>query len=167
MIVKITGTQYHDMDEISESVVLRNAVFCVRDPQYDKKETSKNGWCDGLSYKMECKGVCVGYLPLLRTIRKHVKEAIDSGNKRKYDDRVELGKAVKAVRKQLLIDSDSTGQERWTCKIVGLLYATDTGWDSNPIQAVKFEEYSTLCQEGKQGGLKLRQIAASFPIECF
>ncbi len=165
-LLKITGTSYHDMLSIQDELVLKNGVQILRDPSKDMTD-EKTGVLEP-SYKIVCKGKCIGYVPRLSTLRKYASEKKMKGDMAGYRLRVEEGLAVKLFRTQFQIDSDSNGTEQWAGRVCGLLYATDEGWNSSPIKTVEFQEYSDLAQKGMAGDYKLKQVAISVNgVEAF
>ena len=149
MIITITGMKHHEVQSISDCMVPKNVVQVERDSQLDKKP--QDG-CDGLAYKCTCKGVLIGYIPLLRTLRKYYKDSTTEAQLVKNRRR---GIATKAVRNQLLIDSDNLCTELWQAKVVTLLYAKHGKF-------VEFPDWSDLCQMGEQGGWELCEVGINF-----
>ena len=135
--------------------MIGNQVEITLDPQVDKEPDRK---CDGIAYVCHTKGVCIGYLPLLRTLRKYMTEACGEDDKERVR---RWGLATKAIRQQLKIDHDNMGISRWTAKVAGLIYkmeGTAESW-------IEFQEYSDLCQMNpdKAKKYKLAQVAVNFP----
>lgn len=150
MICKITGTKFHDLEQIAECLVIKNACQVIR-------EANPKG-SDGIAYRIDCKGVCIGYLPEIATLRKYYKDA----NTQEEQARIkEWAEAAKAVRQQFKIDYENNGQESWTGHVAGLLYEKDGKW-------IEFQDYSDLCQHDENEGWKLRQVAVRFDgVEAF
>lgn len=133
MRITITGMKHHDVRDIADCLVPKNAVIVTRDPEWDKEADRT---CDGLAYKCECKGVVIGYIPLVRTLRKYYNDATSETGRSRNKER---GLATKAVRDQLRTEWESVGTDRWTVRITGLLYA-------NEGKFIEYQEYSDLCQ---------------------
>jgi hypothetical protein len=149
MITKITGNKHHDLSAIADCIVPGNAVFVLRDDAWHKEP--ENG-CDGIAYRCETKGVVIGYLPLLRTLRKYMAEAYSEEARERIR---RWGLATKAIRQQLFIDYGNLGTERWVAKVAGLLYFKEGKW-------LEFEEFTQLTPE-EQSGWKLEQVSINFP----
>lgn len=152
VVIKLTGIAYHDLKDIEDCVVPKNVAYIVRE---NNEKAS-----DGIAYRADCKGLCIGYVPELATLRKYYKEATSE------DERIRImswGNAVKLCREQFKIDYDNNGTEQWKAVVSGLLYFNDrTG------QWVEFDEYSGLCASGNASGFKLRQISVSVDgVEAF
>ena len=151
MITRITGVKFHDLSNVAESIVIKNAVQVVREPEWDKEPDRT---CDGLAYRCDTKGVCIGYLPLLRTLRKYLADATTDAERERIR---QWGLATKAIRQQLKIDGDNIGSDRWTAYVAGLLYQREGSW-------IEFEAYSDLCQSNPAEAAKwvLRQVSIDF-----
>jgi len=154
MITKITGLQHHDIDKISDSLVIGNAVFVKRQFELDK-EPEKG--CDGIAYACTCKNVLIGYLSLIRTLRKYYREANNMEDQKRTK---EWGEATKAIRNQLFLDYGNTGQEEWVTRVAGLLYFRNGDW-------LEFDKYGILPPD-EQETWQLRQAAINFDnVEAF
>ena len=149
MITTITGTKHHDLNLIAESVVPKNIVFVTHDAQWDKPK--ENG-CDGLAWKCTTKGVDIGYLPLVRTLRKYLKDAYSDEARQRIIDR---GRATKQIRTQLRIDYENNGTEEFKAFVTGLLYFKDGKW-------LEFDALSRLSPK-EQAGWTLEQVSINFP----
>ena len=151
MICKLTGLQFHDIKKIAECLVIVNAVSVDREPSFDKEPDRT---CDGRAYVCKTKGVCIGYLPLLRTLRKYMAEAQEEEAKERIR---QWGLATKAIRQQLKIDHDNIGREHWTAKVSGILYERADKW-------LEVHEYSELCPTNPAEAAKwtLKQVAVNF-----
>lgn len=148
MVIKLTGLAFHELNQIAESLVPGNMAYFVA----EENEKASNG----IAFRCDCKGVTIGYLPELSTLRKYYRES------KKEDERYRIsawGNAVKAVREQFKIDMDNNGQNRWSARVCGLLYADDAGWNSFPKMCYEFDEYSELCQKALADGVVLRQVS--------
>lgn len=156
-IIKLTGLKYHEVSDVADCLVIGNAAFVSKESALDKEQDRT---CDGVAYRCECKSKLIGYIPLVRTIRKYYGEATSQDKQAKLR---EWGLACKAVRNQLAIDYANNGQERWTVKIAGLLYERADKW-------IEFDEYSNLCQTNPEEASKwtLKQVAVRFDdVEMF
>ena len=116
MVTKLTGLKYHGIQSIADSLCKGNMVTLIREPELDK---NPEGTCDGLAYRADCKGVCIGYLPLIRTLRKYYKEAKSDSKRHLIED---WAKSVIAVRRQMKLDTENTGQIKWTAKVWDIRY---------------------------------------------
>jgi len=157
MIIPITGLRYHDINKIAEALVPKNmvAIRAEGNPAASR----------GTAYRIDCKGVTIGYINELATLRKWYREAKTEDGR---TEKLLIGKAVRAVRDQFKIDEDNLGYTEWPGEIATILYATDEGWNSSPIKAVEFDEYSLLCQAGRAHGYRLRQVSINVRcVECF
>jgi hypothetical protein len=121
-------------------------VFIYREE--NKKDSS------GVAYKIECKGVSIGYLPDIKTLRGYLKDCNDD---KQYSNLVEWGKAVKAIREQFKLDFNNLGQENWLGTIAEVLYTNGKEW-------IGFCDFSDLKEPA---GWTLSQIAVTFPVEVF
>lgn len=156
-ILKLTGLQYHDIKDIADCLVIGNGAFVSKEEAYDKEPLAG---CDGYAYRVDCKSKLIGYVPLLRTLRKYYSEANSQEKQARLKD---WGLACKAVRNQLAIDYANNGQERWTVKIAGILYERADKW-------IEFQEYSDICQSNPAEAAKwtLKQLAVRFDsVEMF
>ncbi len=151
MITRITGSKHHDLSKIADSIVIKNLVTVTLDPQWDKEPDRT---CDGIAYKCSTKGVCIGYLPLLRTLRGYMNDAYSDEARERVR---QWGLATKAIRQQLKIDRDNIGQTEWKAYVAGLLYSKDGKW-------IEFQEYSDLCQSNPAEAAKwrLEQVSVDF-----
>jgi|SRR6056297_492629 len=149
MITTITGTKHHDLNKISDCLVPKNLVFVTHDEKWDKP--AENG-CDGLAWKCTTKGVDIGYLPLVRTLRKYLKDAHSNEARQRIIDR---GRATKQIRNQLRIDYENNGTDQFKAIVAGLLYFKKGKW-------LEFDEFSMLSPE-EQAGWTLEQVAINFP----
>jgi len=157
MICQLTALRYEHVQDIAESLVPKNSVQVFREE--NPKDSS------GVAYKIICKGVCIGYMPDLKTLRKYYSDTTTMAEQTRIR---EWGRADKAIRTQYGIDYDQSGTEQWVGRITTLLYATDANWTPNKIVAIEWQEYSDLCQAGKAEGYKLRQVSVLFDgVECF
>ena len=151
-ILKLTGLRYHEVGEIADCLVIGNAAFITKEPALDKDPERS---CDGFAYRCECKGKLIGYIPLIRTIKKYYNEAITQEAQARVR---EWGIACRAVRNQLATDWGHHNRESWTVVIAGLLYERDGKW-------IEFEEFSHRADADKW---TLRQVAVRFDeVEMF
>ena len=150
MIVKLNALAYGDIAQIEDCVVPKNrcTILAV------ENEHASNG----VAYVVYCKGLLIGYIPELATLRGYLKDA----NTQEAQARViEWGKATRAVRDQFRIDADNNGAEEWAATVAGLLYCKDEEW-------LEYQEYSDLAQAGGADGFHLRQLAVDVVgVEAF
>ena len=144
MITKITGIAHGEAKQVAETLCPKNLVTCYR--ELNDKDSS------GIAYRVDCKGVKIGYLPDLETLRKYYSDAQNEAERARIK---EWGTSVKACRTQFGLDFDLNGQITWTGKVANILYSKDGEWlESNDYRG--------------QEGFKLRQIAIDFPcVEVF
>ena len=65
-VLKLTGLQHGELKSLQD-ICPGNAVWIERQPEYDKEE--------GKAYRAMCKGVLLGYIPLVATLRTYYAEA--------------------------------------------------------------------------------------------
>lgn len=145
LAVKLTGIAHSKASEIEESVVPRNYAVIKREP--NEKGT------DGIAYACYCKGLMIGYVPELPTLRKYYSEARTESKRHEISV---WGHAVKSCRYQFKIDYENNGTDEWKASICGLIYCKET---SSCETWIEFDEYSELCQQGMADGFVLRQIS--------
>lgn len=151
------GAKFHDLQSIAECLVIGNQVVVTLDPEWNKEPDRT---CDGIAYACHSKGVLIGYLPLLRTLRKYMAEAYSEDAKERVR---RWGLATKAIRQQLKIDHDNACISRWTTKVAGLIYKREG--DKHTAESwLEFQEYSDLCHMNpdKAKQYKLTQVAINF-----
>jgi hypothetical protein len=154
LAVKLTGIAHHEAKQIQDCIVPKNGVKIVREANAKAS--------DGFAYRADCKGLLIGYIPELSTLRKYYSEAYSESKRHEVSA---WGSAVKACREQFKIDYEMNGTESWSAKVCGLLYSKTI----DGIEAwVEFEQYSDLCQAGQGEGWNLRQISVLVDgVECF
>ena len=155
MNVLLTGLKHHDVQTIAESIVPKNSVTVKHEPELDidlKKKPDRT--CDGLAWRCECKGLLIGYIPLIRTLRKYYNEATSDAERESNRQR---GLATKAVRDQLRIELENLGTDCHTVKVSGLLYAKEG-------QFLEYPQYSDLCQSEPEEAKKWTLVGVSV---CF
>lgn len=110
MILQLTGLQYHDITKVQD-ICPGNAVDIIREPKFDKPE--------GKAYKATCKGVVIGYVPLVPTLRGYYNEATSDEQR---DSLSQWGTATKAVRVWLESRETYMLESKWTVRVKTLLY---------------------------------------------
>ncbi len=143
--VKLTGIAHHHSKEIAECIVPKNSVII----RLEANEKASNGF----AYSAVCKGLLIGYLPELDTLRKYYADATTDSKRANISA---WGHAVKACREQFKIDYENSGTEEWKATVCGLLYCKVI--DGCEVW-IEFDQYSDLCQRGEGVGWTLRQIS--------
>ena len=143
MIVKLNALAHGDIGKIEDCIVPKNRCS-IR--AVENKHAS-----NGVAYVVYCKGLEIGMIPELNTLRKYLKDAKSQEAQSRV---IEWGKATRAVRDQFRIDEDALGQTEWGASVAGLLYCKDDAW-------LEYQAYSDLAQKGSASGFHLRQLAVS------
>jgi hypothetical protein len=108
-VLKLTGLQHGELDKLQD-ICPGNAVWIERQPEYDKE--------GGKAYKAMCKGVLLGYIPLVPTLRTYFDEANNDDQK----DRIaQWGRACVKVRMWL----DSRKKFPLVVRVQTILYDHD------------------------------------------
>lgn len=144
MIVKLNGSNKVDLSTIEETLAIGNVVRIVR-------EENIHDSC-GVAYPTFCKGLEIGGIPDLETIRKWLRKARKKKQPQKCKKLTEWGMATRAVRDQFVIDYDGLGTEEWTGRVNEIIYEKD-GKTKNT------EKFSAICQDGRPDGWIIQQIA--------
>jgi len=110
MIVKLTGLSHGNLKKLDD-ICPGNAVDVTREPKWDKPE--------GKAYKATCKGVEIGYIPLIPTLRGYYQEA---SNDEQRDRLAQWGRATSAVRLWLESRENYMLESKWTVRVKTLLY---------------------------------------------
>ena len=153
MIVKLTALRHGDIGKIEDGIVPKNRCAIAA----EVNEHASNG----VAYVAYCKGLKIGYIPELKTLRGYLRDAKTQEAQSRV---IEWGKATRAVRDQFRIDADNNGQAEWAATVAGLLYCCE----GNPDTWLEYQAYSDLAQAGNAGGFHLRQLAVSVDgVEAF
>lgn len=127
-VLKLTGLAYGDLDKLRETICPGNAVFIGREPEYDKPE--------GKAYVAMCKGLKLGYIPLLDTLRGYYKEAHTQDARGRI---AQWGNACNCVRIWLESREKYNSEVEWVVWVKTLLYDHDgvhTEVDNGKVCAV-------------------------------
>ena len=112
-LLKLTGLAHGNLDKLDD-ICPGNAVFIEREEKYDKPE--------GKAYKATCKGLTLGYIPLVQTLRGYYKEAYSPEQKK----RIFLwGEDTVAVRGWLESRERYNMETEWVSRVKTLLYDHD------------------------------------------
>ena len=136
MRVMLTGLQYADIDKVKECVCVGNAVHIVREPEFDKEEKA---------YKAICKGVKIGYIPCVETIRGYYKASNHDAHR---SDLATWGRATKAIREWLESRERYQMEDEWVVRVAEITY----DYDYNTVG----DNYNTV------GKGELQQISVNF-----
>jgi hypothetical protein len=166
MRTKLAGVAHNKVKEIRDTICPKNLVTIERAPELDNDPINegKPNYCDGLAYRCVCKGVPIGYLGLLRTIRTYKSDATN-GSEQDYERWFQWGTSTKAIRTQFKLDLDAHGEEAFPQQgfISQLLYAK-RGDKSKKTK--DYQKLSALSPE-EQEEWYIMQISVEFPVETF
>jgi len=110
MILQLTGLQYYDIKKLKD-ICPGNAVDIIREPIKDMPE--------GRAYKAMCKGLMIGYIPLVSTIGRYQEDASSDEKVKSLNEWIE---ATKAVRVWLNSRETYMLESKWTVRVKTLLY---------------------------------------------
>jgi len=120
IVVEMTGIAHGSIKQIEETICPRNLVE-IRDEENQK--ASK-----GVAFAAFCKGVKIGYVPELDTLRGYYRAATSDEERMRIDLR---GRATRALRGQLWTDMGLHGKVCTTGTIREILYSNDFEWKSS------------------------------------
>ena len=112
--VKLTALQHSDFEKVKDVICKGNMVYIIPRPDLDKF-----GKAGEHAYEVICKGVSIGFIPLLSTLRGYWKDAVTKDGQEAI---CKWGVAVEALRHHLDSQVKYQMKEEIIGKVCELLY---------------------------------------------
>ena len=113
-VMKVTGLKHWGIKEIHESIVPSTAEGAVRGNSCEViRELNEDG-TDGIAYRVECKGVKIGYIPEVASLQRYADEAEQEGNWERAEEYSIGVEECERLRKRFGREFESTGTMKWT-----------------------------------------------------